>query len=1519
MDLEPDLSMQPSFPVLSRATLLPVLAFALGGCAAGSTSVTLPGGPGAITLTIEGLAQGASGRIEIIAPNGDRDTVTTSGALDNLALGVYRLTPLASQAMNHTWEPTEGARTLVLDTQQPTALAAFRYQLATGAIDLKVDGLPASTGTAVRITGPSGFTLDLVGSASLRGLRPGNYQVAALERVVGTAHYTPDANSTVVTVVPSLVPVMVEFDYSRITGSVLLNVTGVPDGAVAQISIASTTGAFQSVLSTITTVSVLDPGTYIATPQAITWQGHTWLPEQPQLTFTVDTGRVELDVTYRIVTGAFALDVEGLPAGVASEIDVWGPGEFSRVVGSTESWTGLVPGVYSILPKAIRHNGRRFVPRDGPRDFTVPPGRDPVHGRVTYDEATGSLQVTVVGLPGNASPRIVVRGPSSEETLNGAGTLTGLEPGNYTIFAEDVTVGSHRYGGAPSLQDVTITAGQSVSSTVTYGIASQPNSGVLVVNVSGLPAGSDAQVTVTGPSGYSRALTASTTITGLAPGSYTISSLGVTAGGTSYVPAPGTMSAAVSNTATATRSVVYSAAAPTTGSLAITVTGLPGGSAAAITVSGPGGYHQEVHGNGTLSGLASGSYTVATQSVTSGGTTYTGVPVSQNVWIAAGATVSRTVTYSAAAPVTGSLVVGITGLPTGVDADVVVSGPGGYSRTLTAGTTIANLAPGTYTITATAVTSGGNSLVPTPASQTAAVVAGASASRSVGYAVAAPTTGSLRVTVNGLPSGGAGTITVTGPGGYAQTVSATTTLSGLTVGSYTVTAQSVTSGGNTWDPTPTSQNGWVSAGSTTGRTVTYAVAAPTTGSLTVTVTGLPGGQQAGITVTGPGGYSQAVTSTTTLNGLAVGTYTIAAQQVTAGGTPYDATPTSQTASVTAGNTASRSVAYAAQAPTTGSLAITVSGVPGGASAAVTVTGPGNYSQSVTATTTLNNLATGTYTVAAQAITSGGTTYTPTPASQTASVTAGNTASRSVAYAAQAPTTGSLTITVSGLPGGAAAAVTVTGPGSYSQAVTATTTLNGLAEGSYAIAAATVTSGGQGYAATPGSQNVWVAAGSSASRSVAYASSGGGGGGGGGNATVTVDTTTRYQVMTGWEATAQAGHESANYSSFRNTLMSEAAELGISRIRLEVRAGAENTIDLWSAHKAGQISNDEWRSRRYAPVNDNGSPTSADLSKFHFAELDDQVDKILIPLRSAIQARGGQLYVNLNYVGFGSGTQVHEAAAEYAEFMLVAFQHLQSKYGFVPNAVEPILEPDNGTLFSATEVAAIIVAAGDRLAAAGFHPEFVGPSTMSMANAPTWFDQMASTPRLFTYLKELSYHRYTGVSDANLSAIRTRAAGRGIRTAMLEHIGSGVDDLYKDLTLANASAWQQFTLAFPTSDDGAQYFTISGSTVSMGSRTRQLRQYFRYVPNGARRVAASSSNANIRPVAFLNPNGGMAVVLHVGAAGTYTVAGMRPGTYNVEITNNAGTRSTLPAVTLAAGGSVSISPTAAGVLTLYRMP
>jgi hypothetical protein len=62
---------------------------------------------------------------------------------------------------------------------------------------------------------------------------------------------------------------------------------------------------------------------------------------------------------------------------------------------------------------------------------------------------------------------------------------------------------------------------------------------------------------------------------------------------------------------------------------------------------------------------------------------------------------------------------------------------------------------------------------------------------------------------------------------------------------------------------------------------------------------------------------------------------------------------------------------------------------------------------------------------------------------------------------------------------------------------------------------------------------------------------------------------------------------------------------------------------------------------------------------------------------------------------------------------------------------------------------------------------------------------------------------------------------------------------------------------------------------------------------------------------------MAVLLHVDAPGTYSVSGLRPGSYQVEMTTGSGTLVSMPGVTAVAGGSVSVSPTQTGVLTLYR--
>jgi hypothetical protein len=85
--------------------------------------------------------------------------------------------------------------------------------------------------------------------------------------------------------------------------------------------------------------------------------------------------------------------------------------------------------------------------------------------------------------------------------------------------------------------------------------------------------------------------------------------------------------------------------------------------------------------------------------------------------------------------------------------------------------------------------------------------------------------------------------------------------------------------------------------------------------------------------------------------------------------------------------------------TTGSLAVTIAGLPSGVNAAVTVTGPESFSQQLTATGTLADLPPGEYTVSAANVRNGTVTYSPDLAQRAATVSVGATAEVAVTYVA----------------------------------------------------------------------------------------------------------------------------------------------------------------------------------------------------------------------------------------------------------------------------------------------------------------------------------------------------------------------------------------------------------------------------------------------------------------------------------------------------------------------------------------
>ncbi len=83
------------------------------------------------------------------------------------------------------------------------------------------------------------------------------------------------------------------------------------------------------------------------------------------------------------------------------------------------------------------------------------------------------------------------------------------------------------------------------------------------------------------------------------------------------------------------------------------------------------------------------------------------------------------------------------------------------------------------------------------------------------------TTGSLAVTVQGLPSGASAVIAVAGPGGYTHAISGTETLSGLAPGAYSVTISDVTADGLVYGSDQNLRYATVTAGATAAVTVGY--------------------------------------------------------------------------------------------------------------------------------------------------------------------------------------------------------------------------------------------------------------------------------------------------------------------------------------------------------------------------------------------------------------------------------------------------------------------------------------------------------------------------------------------------------------------------------------------------------------------------------------------------------------------------------------------------------------------------
>lgn len=239
----------------------------------------------------------------------------------------------------------------------------------------------------------------------------------------------------------------------------------------------------------------------------------------------------------------------------------------------------------------------------------------------------------------------------------------------------------------------------------------------LAINIEGLPNGADADVRISGPSGFSRTLTSSDFIAPVVSGRYSLRIGDVRSGGFTYAASPAQIDITVQPGDTLRYRVRFEVA---TGALAVQISGLPGGVPASVRINGN-GLSRVANGSVIFGDLPPGAYTVTVDSLNAGGTAFKGTSPAQVTVTASLIPSSLAVAYS---NVQGVVLFSATGLPAGTTPLPIESrpvarmqGPLQVDRLVGFGELLA-LPVGNYTISPQPVTIGTRLFTPTSRSLT---------------------------------------------------------------------------------------------------------------------------------------------------------------------------------------------------------------------------------------------------------------------------------------------------------------------------------------------------------------------------------------------------------------------------------------------------------------------------------------------------------------------------------------------------------------------------------------------------------------------------------------------------------------------------------------------------------------------------------------------------------------------------------------------------------------------------------
>ena len=264
-----------------------------------------------------------------------------------------------------------------------------------------------------------------------------------------------------------------------------------------------------------------------------------------------------------------------------------------------------------------------------------------------------------------------------------------------------------------------------------------------------------------------------------------------------------------------------------------------------------------------------------------------------------------------------------------------------------------------------------------------------------------PRTGSIALSINGLPNDLPAQVSITGPNGVKLTATTSKTFADLEPGSYQISASNAVSARSTYAPSSTTNVVEVVAGDTPAQaTVTYTVI---TGVAAISITGLPAGLTPTVTlINSEAGITRIITGGGEVGNLPPGQYVITASSVEAVEV-YAGLVSPSSIQLQASTTAVPvNVTYTT---ITGTMRLTSAGLPQGVSATWDITGPGGFfnTYSSTGEVVITKLEPGQYKVTARSVPFGGENYGPSDPPVFVNVVAGQSVSSSTVFIIRPPT------------------------------------------------------------------------------------------------------------------------------------------------------------------------------------------------------------------------------------------------------------------------------------------------------------------------------------------------------------------------------------------------------------------------------------------------------------------------------------------------------------------------------------